>query len=208
LFTFDLGISENSVGFLKRMIAMSAPRNTPGAVPALLDLPLAKRELHRQPGGVGRLKMTEFMAPLPVAAVALMALNDRVLKPRFHNGLTGKLSDIAICFFLPLFTSALLGLVWQRHARARVLVGAGIAAFAFTAQELWKSFQDGFIAALGVVGAPLGLRHFVLTSDASDLLALLMVPLAVAYGWKRLAATSAPTGSSRTSVSGSGLRKD
>jgi hypothetical protein len=41
--------------------------------------------------------MTEFFAPLPLAAVALMVVNDRVLKPLFHNGVTGKLSDVAIC---------------------------------------------------------------------------------------------------------------
>lgn len=152
--------------------------------------------------------MIEFIAPLPAAAVVLMVLNDRVLKPRFHNAITGKLSDIALCFFLPLFTSALLGVVWQGHARARVVVGAGIAAFVFIAQELWTSFQDGLVAALRIVGAPLGLRHFVFTRDTSDLLALLMVPLAVAYGWKRLETRSDPSGSSRTSVSGSGLRKD
>jgi hypothetical protein len=143
--------------------------------------------------------MTEFFAPLPVAAVALMVVNDRVLKARFHNTITGKLSDIAICFFLPLFSSALLGVVWRRHPRVRVLVGAGLAAFVFTAQEVWPPFQEGFLAALRVVGAPLGLRYFVLTSDWSDLLALLVVPLAVAYGWKRLK-------TSRTSLSGSCLK--
>jgi hypothetical protein len=78
-------------------------------------------------------------------------------------------------------------------------VGAGLAAFIFTALEVWPPFQEGFLAALRVVGAPLGLRRFVLTSDWSDLLALLMVPLAVAYGWKQLS-------KGRTSLSGSCLK--
>jgi hypothetical protein len=152
--------------------------------------------------------MPEFFAPLPAAAVGLMVLNDRVLKPRFHNDLTGKLSDIAICFFLPLFTSALLGVVWRGQPRARVLVGAGIAAFVFTALEIWEPFQAVFLVCLRSVGAPLGLRHFVLTRDNSDLLALLVVPSAVVYGWKRLGVTWAKAGTSRTSVSGSRRRKD
>lgn len=130
--------------------------------------------------------MPEFFAPLPLAAVALMVLNDRVLKPRFHNAITGKLSDVAICFFLPLFCSALLGLAWRRHARSRLAVGATLAAFVFTAQELWLVFQRGFLALLRWIGEPLGLASFALTSDASDLWALLVVPLAVAYGWGRI----------------------
>jgi hypothetical protein len=135
---------------------------------------------------VERFRMIEFVAPLPLAAVALMAVNDRLLKPWFGNAVTGKLSDIAVCFFLPLFTSALLGLAWRKHPRARVLVGAGIATLVYTAQEMWPWFRDTLLAMLRVVGPPLGLRSFGLTDDVTDLLALLMVPLAVAYGWRRL----------------------
>ena len=146
--------------------------------------------------------MIEFFAPLPLAAVALMAVNDRYLKPWLGNALTGKLSDVAVCFFLPLFTSALLGWVWRRHPRARVLVGAGIATFVYTAQEMWPWFRDSLLAMLRVVGAPLGLRNFGLTDDVTDLLTLFMVPLAVAYGWRRLQPAS-----TATSASGSRLPK-
>jgi hypothetical protein len=53
------------------------------------------------------------------------------------------------------------------------------------------------LACLRSVGRPLGLRHFALVSDTSDLWALLMLPLALAYGWKRLkAASPAPTATS------------
>ena len=141
--------------------------------------------------------MTEFFAPLPLGAVLLMVINDRVLKSRFHNAVTGKLSDLAICFFLPLFCSALFGIVWPSHPRARLILGALLAAFVFTAQEIWTGFQVNFLALLRRVGDPLGLGHFELTTDWSDLWALLMVPLAVGYGWRRLGrppetATSAP----------------
>jgi hypothetical protein len=147
---------------------------------------------------VERLKLTEFFAPLPLAAVALMAVNDRFLKPHFGNAITGKLSDIAICFFLPLFTSAVLGLAWRRHPRVRVLAGAGIAAFVYTAQEIWPRFRNLFLEWNRVVGKPLGLHHFALTDDWSDLWALLMVPLAVAYGWRRLRGASASIATSRS----------
>jgi phosphotransferase system glucose/maltose/N-acetylglucosamine-specific IIC component len=131
--------------------------------------------------------MPEFFAPLPLAAVLLMVINDRVLKARFHNAVTGKLSDVAICFFLPLFCSALLGIVWQGQPRLRLVLGALLAAAVFTAQEIWTGFQATFLALLGRVGDPLGLKHFTLTTDWSDLWALLLVPLAVVYGWRRLA---------------------
>jgi phosphotransferase system glucose/maltose/N-acetylglucosamine-specific IIC component len=131
--------------------------------------------------------MPEFFAPLPLGAVLLMVINDRVLKAWFHNAVTGKLSDLAICFFLPLFCSALLGIAWPRRPRIRLIFGALLAAAVFTAQEIWTGFQTAFLALLRRVGSPLGLQHFGLTTDWSDLWALLMVPLAVGYGWRRLA---------------------
>jgi hypothetical protein len=137
------------------------------------------------------LAMPEFLAPLPLLAVGLMVVNDRVLKPRWHNAITGKLSDIAVCFFLPLFVSALLGLPWKRHPRARIVAGAVIAGSFYVAQEIWKGFEQAFLAVLRVVGAPLGLEHFALWSDVTDLWALLMLPLAVVYGFHRVAKAKA-----------------
>jgi hypothetical protein len=136
---------------------------------------------------MGRFSLAEFFAPLPLAAVALLAINDRFLKPRFHNAITGKLSDLALCFFLPLLLSSLLGIAWRRHPRARVLVGAAITVVAFTAQEIWPPFQACFIEANLLVGSPFGIRKVVLTTDLTDLGTLAVLPLAVVYGWKRLA---------------------
>ena len=150
----------------------------------------------------GRLSLREFFAPWPLGAVGLMVLNDRVLKPRFHNAITGKLSDLAVCFFLPLFTSALLGLSWKGRPRARVVVGAIVTGLVYSGLELWPAFEHAFLAGLSVVGAPLGLRRFALTSDLTDLWALLMLPVAVAYGFRRVGATPPPA----TSVPG--LRRD
>ncbi len=147
---------------------------------------------------------SEFFAPWPLLAVALMVLNDRVLKPWLHNAITGKLSDLAICFFLPLFTSALLGIVWKRRPRLRIVVATAIAGLVFAAQEVWPGFADVFLVGLRAVGEPLGLRRFVLTSDPTDLLALIMLPLAVVYGFRRVARPTSRAGQSATSVPGSG----
>ena len=140
-----------------------------------------------------RFSLREFFAPWPLFAVAVMVVNDRWLKGIFHNWVTGKLSDVAICFFLPLFTSALLSLVWQRHPRARIVVGALLASAVFVGQESWPAFQAGLLSALQVLGRPLGLTRFQLTSDPTDLLALLMVPVAVWYGLRRVRGGISPT---------------
>jgi hypothetical protein len=153
-----------------------------------------------------RFRMPEFFAPAPLLAVALLVANDRLFKPRFHNWVTGKLSDVAVCFFLPLFISALLGIFWPKRARARVLMGASVAAFVFAAQEIWPAFERVFLAALRVVGGPLGLRNFGLTSDLGDLWTLLMVPVAVAYGWHRVKAV--PPHGPQTATSASGSRTE
>ncbi len=57
-------------------------------------------------GGHAGPRSGEFFAPLPLAALALTVANDIWLKPAFHSELTGKLSDVGICFFMPLFLSA------------------------------------------------------------------------------------------------------
>ena len=50
----------------------------------------------------------EFFGVLPLMAVGLFALNNFVLKRAWPGLVTGKLSDLLICFFLPLFVSALM----------------------------------------------------------------------------------------------------
>ncbi|MBZ4190124.1 hypothetical protein [Niabella beijingensis] len=51
--------------------------------------------------------------PLFLTAVWLLLLNDWLLKPAWHNALTGKLSDIAGLFALPFFLSALFP-AWRK----------------------------------------------------------------------------------------------
>lgn len=132
------------------------------------------------------LRMPEFFAPAALAAVALLALNDHVLKPWLHDAVTGKLSDLAICFFLPLYLSALLGLVWRAPASWRLAVAAALTAAVFGALELSPLAGRWFCAANDAVAGALGMaRRCRLTRDPTDLAALAVVPLAVAYGRAR-----------------------
>jgi hypothetical protein len=129
----------------------------------------------------------EFMAPLPLLAVGLMVVNDRYLKAQFHSALTGKLSDIAICFFLPLFVSELLGLAFGLAPRLRLGIGATCTALLFGGLEVVPPVTDLALRALARIGPYVGIaRPFRMTSDWTDLLCLALVPLAVAYGLHRV----------------------
>lgn len=65
------------------------------------------------------LPIGEAMHPLALAAVATLAVNDWLLKPRWGpSAITGKLSDLAGLIFAPVILSAAIGLAL--HALARL----------------------------------------------------------------------------------------
>ena len=144
----------------------------------------------------------EFFAPLPLAALALTVVNDIWLKSAYHNAITGKLSDIGICLFMPLFLSELLGIVFGLLPRPRLYIGALVTAVLYTAQEVIPPFTRFALGVLRAVGPLLGIhRRFQLTSDWTDLGCLLLVPLAFHYGARRLhqKTTNAPPRMNATS---------
>jgi hypothetical protein len=103
-------------------------------------------------------------SPAFITALVLLVLNDFVLKPVFHNALTGKLSDFAGLFALTFFAATL----WPRR---RALAGCLIAS-AFT---LWKtSYSESLIDGLNAM-LPFALGR---TVDLTDLVALVVIPLA------------------------------
>jgi hypothetical protein len=97
----------------------------------------------------------------------LLLLNDLVLKEQFHNELTGKLSDFAGLFVFPLFWSAFL----PRQKRSVFIATAVLFVF-------WKSGYSQFLIE-GWNSLPFfGIQR---TVDYTDLLALLILPLAYGY---------------------------
>ena len=133
-----------------------------------------------------RLEMPEFFAPAPLAAVALMALNDHALKARFHNAVTGKLSDVAVCFFLPMLISGVLGLVLPARLTLarRLAIGGVTTAIVFVALELSDTAGAIFARIITTMGGPLGVHRVVLTRDLTDLVTLVMIPLGCLYALK------------------------
>jgi hypothetical protein len=125
--------------------------------------------------------MPELVAPLPLAAVALLAVNDHLLKRRWPGFATGKLSDVAGCFVLPLFLSAVLAVLTRWPARTRLTLGSAATLVFFTALKLSPVTADAVSGVLHLVWAPLGAARGRIVTDPTDLAAL---PLAVAaWAW-------------------------
>lgn len=96
----------------------------------------------------GGLPVHELLAPLPVIAIALLVLNDRVLKgSAAPEWLTGKLSDVTGVFVFPLAATALVdlagyglanvGLRWDFTLRRwKLAVAIAFTALVFGAMKL------------------------------------------------------------------------
>jgi hypothetical protein len=108
-----------------------------------------------------------LLSPLLLASAALLVVNDWMLKPAFHNAVTGKLSDVAGMAALALFLRAVLP---RRRALACVLAGA---AFAWWKSPASQPVIDGWNA--------LGWWTAARVVDWTDLAALLVLPIAFAY---------------------------
>lgn len=124
-----------------------------------------------------------LLSPIALASAALIAWNDLWLK-RHHPGiLSGKLSDIGLCIFLPIFIAAALEwsahLVGRRAPRASSIACA-IAAFYFSAIKVWPVATHAHVAWLSLV---VPRWHFRAVTDPTDLVCL----PAIAIAWWAMA---------------------
>jgi hypothetical protein len=140
--------------------------------------------------------------PVPIAAIALLVLNDHWAKYAFPGFVTGKLSDVAGMVFFPLLLQALVELVDRREPfrpRRSVLVGSAIATgLVFGATNLSATAAEAYRVGLGVLqwpfravlallsgGAVPDVARVHLTQDPTDVLTVPFVLVAVAVGWRR-----------------------
>lgn len=137
--------------------------------------------------------------PPALLAIAVLALNDFVLKPLVPSWLTGKLSDVAVLFFLPLLLSGVIGLALPRRWRAgeglALGLGYGLTLVGFVLLKASPS-SAGWLAE--TVHEATGFRLRAL-ADPSDLLTLPFLALSAwwrvsgplasrpAFGWRVLA---------------------
>ena len=127
--------------------------------------------------------LPELFSPLPLAAAVVLAVNDHLPKARFHNALTGKLSDLAGCFVLPLFVSALLGLATRWPRPVRLALGGLVTVALFVPVKLWPSAADAVCAVLGPAARGVGFSGCRIVADPTDLWALPFIALALHHGW-------------------------
>ena len=140
--------------------------------------------------GQGPSSLEPFYSLPALGAVALFALNNWVLKQRFPGWVTGKLSDVLVCFFLPLYIAALLR--WCSGLGASVRIKAGLAltaALLVAVKSSWLA-SDLLNAIVQPLSARLGLHTRPNLADASDLIALPVLWLAFAFFASRSSRTS------------------
>ena len=150
-----------------------------------------------------------LLHPLAITAVALLFLNDHVLKPMLPGLLTGKLSDVAGLLVAPLVVVAAIELANAARGRRaspnpRSLVAiAGVIAMAFVAAKTTSAGAAALGALLGLgqwaggmvlaplLGAPPPPSRAAVVIDPTDLIALASVAAALALCLRRRAALSA-----------------
>jgi hypothetical protein len=112
-----------------------------------------------------------------LVALAVLWLNDHVWKMDHPGLLTGKLSDFAGLFMLPIVVDGVLRRVGLESRRATLLVTA-LGALWFALANLWAPAQLAYAWTFGALRSLVtasAVHPVVLTPDATDLLALPMV---------------------------------
>ena len=130
--------------------------------------------------------------PVTVGAVALLLVNDHVLKAAYPGPVTGKLSDVAGLAFAPALVATVLCLLVPRvSARVAAAVGLAGVGLAFT-------WVKGTTAGAGFASAAWSvLRPSTVLADVTDLAAL--PALAVAWWtWTRVRSAELPQRWTRT----------
>jgi len=144
-----------------------------------------------------------LLHPVVWLAIAVLVINDHVLKALVPGWVTGKLSDVAGLIFFPLILAGLvdlgahtLGRDLSATTRRRLATVAALATgVVFAGIQLWPAMADLYLDALSLLqwpyhavaravhGEPLpALVRPMHTADPSDLIALpaLVVPLWIA----------------------------
>jgi hypothetical protein len=143
------------------------------------------------------LPVEEFAHPWPLLAMALLGVNDHLLKGSgwLPGWVTGKVSDCAGLLFVPLFLTAavdtLLYLAFRlsrgRTPRYSLTMGKLYAAVAFTAilfvpLKLSDTWGTLYIRAMHVLDVFDWFGGFQVTRDPTDIVAVAMFPLVILLG--------------------------
>jgi len=132
----------------------------------------------------------------PLGAAVLVAFNDFWLKLHHPGVVSGKLSDVGLCFLFPLLIAA--ALEWALHIvtirrrfTPRLSLYLGSAWLAATYFLLIKAFPSGARLHVELLSALVPSHRFAAVADPTDLVCLPLV--AVAYRFlRKLRATPEP----------------
>lgn len=134
--------------------------------------------------------------PLAIFAIALLIVNDHVLKAAYPGLVTGKLSDFAGLMFFPLLLSAASEQLGFRRGMATVIAATVVTGLVFAAIKVSPAAGELYRSALASLQWPIRVLCAViagdpvppvgqvqLTADRTDLIALvaLAVPLGLAH---------------------------
>jgi hypothetical protein len=133
--------------------------------------------------------------PIAIAAMALLVVNDHVLKAAYPGVLTGKLSDVAGMIFFPLLLAAACEQLGVRRGMTTIVVAACATALVFAAIKLSANAGELYRVGLALAQWPVrAVRALIagsslpsvgrtrLVPDPTDLIAIvaLAIPLALA----------------------------
>lgn len=145
--------------------------------------------LRRALRGDGRLPVGEGLHPVTLAALAVLVVNDWLLKPRWGaaggaaGAVTGKLSDLAGLAAAPVVLTSLIGLLLAAAralgatvdpflTRRRLALAVAATGITFAAIKLSATAAGWFTGAIGLV------RPASVVLDRTDLLCLPMLAVA------------------------------
>lgn len=133
--------------------------------------------------------------PIAIGAIALLVLNDHVLKAAYPGFVTGKLSDFAGLVFFPLLLAAMCEQIRFRRGIATIIGAAIATGIVFASIKLSATAGDWYRVALAALQWPFralfaliegnpvpALAKVRLAADPTDLIALvaLAVPIVLA----------------------------
>ena len=150
---------------------------------------LAGDDTPERPG----LPANELLAPLPLLALGVLALNDYVLKPSsLPHWLTGKLSDLGGLFAFPLVATAAFDLILLGVSRLglrtdytlrrwKLATAIGLTLVVFTAMKLSPQIAGWIASTLSI------LRPSTVLADPTDVLTVVVLVGTWFYGRRVIA---------------------
>ena len=150
-----------------------------------------------------------LLDPVALVALAVLALNDQVLKAAWPGFVTGKLSDVAGLVVTPLALLAAWELVswavgrWRAPSTRVLALSIVVVGLGFAAIQVWEPATDAYRWGLGaaqwpfralaaaLTGAPSpGIAPVVAVADAEDLVVLPALAVTWWLGRRRIAKAS------------------